>query len=74
MSTCPHPEKRRHPTEADAWAHATTRHPDDLTLRPYRCGGHWHVGHKSKKTSIQTAATIKAGSKNARLGRRRKRR
>jgi hypothetical protein len=47
--TCPHPEKHRHVSQAAAWAALESLDKAgkrDLTIRPYRCGDHWHTGHK----------------------------
>lgn len=76
MSDCPYPEKQRHKSFPAALAARDSLEAErgiDLGLRPYRCGDHWHLGHKSKpfgKKGIQWA--LKSGSSNARKARRRR--
>lgn len=54
--TCAHPEKQRHaslPAALKARASLETEKGIDLALRPYRCGDHWHLGHKRKSTWLE---------------------
>lgn len=51
MTDCPHPEKHRHRSLKAALRARESLERErgiDLALRPYRCGDHWHIGHKSK--------------------------
>lgn len=48
--TCQWPDKQRHATEGAAWVavhslRAAGKANQDV--RPYRCRGHWHVGHSA---------------------------
>lgn len=49
--TCLHPEKQRHPSwraALKARDHLEANEGVDIGLRPYRCGEHWHLGHRTK--------------------------
>lgn len=50
MSDCPHPEKRRHDTYQAAVGHRRAIEKRegriDIALKPYRCGDHYHLGHR----------------------------
>ncbi|HRD59366.1 hypothetical protein [uncultured Nocardioides sp.] len=49
MSECPTPRKIRHKTHAAAVSQIMSikarEGRNDNTLKPYRCGDHWHIGH-----------------------------
>lgn len=52
--TCPQPDKVRYPTKARATGAQKAweiRNGPELGLRPYKCGDHWHLGHRNKNAS-----------------------
>ena len=56
MSGCASPEKHRHRSQRAALKARDELERDkgiDLGLRPYRCGDHWHLGHKHKTTWLE---------------------
>lgn len=56
MSACPHPEKQAHRSRKaaeKALASLDGAKGTDLTLRPYRCGDHWHLGHRAKAKTLE---------------------
>lgn len=76
---CPHPQKHAHVSCAAALVHL--EHMDragkaDLTLHPYRCVcGSWHLGHRSPgSVKQQLKKALRAGTKNTRASRRRRKR
>lgn len=49
MTACPFPDKHRHRTFNDALTARDSLEQArgiDIGLRPYRCGNHWHLGHR----------------------------
>lgn len=70
MSSCPHPEKVRHATQADAKAairsmYRNGRGNPDLNVYQCACGA-WHVGHSVVRFSKRIKAALNAGSANRR--------
>lgn len=61
---CPHPEKQRHRTrKAAEKARAAVERTSsvDPGLRPYKCGEHWHLGHRgagSLETQLRRAVKL----------------
>lgn len=56
MSFCPHPEKAVHRTKAAALkarASVEAQHGIQVGLEPYRCGDHWHLGHRRKLSRFE---------------------
>lgn len=54
--TCDHPEKQRHTSRKaalKALASLEAKNGIDLTLSPYRCGDHWHLGHRHKALTFE---------------------
>jgi hypothetical protein len=76
MTDCPHPEKHRHVSCAAALVHLEVMDgagKADLTLKPYRCGDHWHLGHKSKGSlNVQIKRALSSGRKASQTARRRR--
>lgn len=77
-TTCPHPEKHRHVSKAAALVHLESMDRAgraDLTLEPYPCGDHWHLGNKSRgSTNQQIKSAIRDGFRASRAARRRRKR
>lgn len=54
--TCPQPEKQRHASRRaaeKALVSLEAARGIDLGLRPYRCGDHWHLGHRHKGLTFE---------------------
>lgn len=65
MTDCPHPEKHRHASRKAAEKALANYDQDkgpDLGMAPYRCGHHWHLGHRRKaKTLDQKLKALGSG-------------
>lgn len=63
---CPHPEKVAHRSCGAALkARESLDDPADLALRPYRCGDHWHLGHRRPSPRMQLKQSLRAGRRAA---------
>ena len=54
--TCPSPEKVPHRNFRAAIKARDALEAEkgiDIALRPYRCGDHWHLGHKQKLNQLE---------------------
>ena len=64
---CPHPEKHRHSSRRaaeKALAAFDRTGRADPALRPYKCGDHWHLGHRSGGSiETQLKRALKLGRK-----------
>ncbi|UUW88382.1 hypothetical protein [Pimelobacter simplex] len=72
VDSCPHPEKHRHATQAAALlAQASLERSRgiDLSLAPYPCGDHWHLGHRKKRRTAALRRALADGRRNARTAR-----
>lgn len=77
--SCPHPEKRRYDTKAQALdvIRAMYRHGDgNPDLNAYQCpgGNHWHVGHNVKHFTERIQRSIRGGRGSKTLHARNRRR
>lgn len=54
---CPRPDKRKHPTEAAAYAAVTMvwGRAGRERMDVYRCGDHWHIGNKVQHQTRELA-------------------
>lgn len=69
MSTCSHPEKVRHATQADAKEAIRSMYRNgrgNPDLNVYPCGDHWHVGHSVVRFSKRIKAALNAGRARSR--------
>lgn len=68
--SCAQPEKHRHKSlraALKARDALETERGVDVALRPYKCGDHWHIGHKGMKNpKTMLARALREGRKNSR--------
>lgn len=62
---CPTPEKQVHRSQRAALKARDSLECDrgiDLGLKPYRCGGHWHLGHQHKRNWLEKRYSTRGNS------------